>query len=355
MRQALSQDPKAVYGDVLPLKRDASGIHLAWPSSMHLLANGVLDLIEGTHTGTITPEGSNALLMGRLARPGGLTPNPAAVAPGTSGPGIWPFKAAPNPLNTEIPLPGMATQQEIVKGLDAGRGTSDPYNTKTYQTTESGGRKEVPPPRPARGTPPTLDENGNPIPAPPPPAGAPDPSFSSRMAQRRAKWAAEEAAKNPPEPPPTIDAQTAQPQPPPPPEPEPPLSGKGATAGFKLGGAAAGAAAGATLGPLFGMLGDHAGGALLGALLGPYAGDLARHLIGAYGPQVAAAMLDQAGITNWRNALGNSMLLQPWRSVAQDPSTGANLLYQQTPNSLATQPSPAPNRQILLPQYAPSA
>ena len=71
--RALAPAPNTEYGSVLPIARDTQTGELrpALPSSLRSLAQGVYDLTQGPRTGTVTPEGTGALLslVDPLARP----------------------------------------------------------------------------------------------------------------------------------------------------------------------------------------------------------------------------------------------------------------------------------------------
>jgi len=116
LRSAVARDPSLVYSQNTPIAMDAAGQpHFALPGAVHDFLGGLVDLVHGPRTGTITPEATNALASGMMLTPG-LMRSPANIpgrfslfpsgTPAAAGeaPGVNPL-AAPA---LEAPTPSFA-------------------------------------------------------------------------------------------------------------------------------------------------------------------------------------------------------------------------------------------------------
>ncbi len=93
----LAPAPNTTYGELLPFARDntTGAVRLAMPGAVRSLAQGGLDLLHGPATGTVTPEGTNAL----ATVAGGMMPSPASAVART-----MPGANALRPPPPEAPL-----------------------------------------------------------------------------------------------------------------------------------------------------------------------------------------------------------------------------------------------------------
>jgi N12 class adenine-specific DNA methylase len=128
MRARMADDPEA--GSVLPLAGDATKgtLRPAVPNILRSIGRGAIDLLEGPTTGTVTPEGTAALLLaGPLAGVRNVVPRGAPPPTGPLPPPAWPPTAPPPGAPPRVPpstppQPGIA----IPEGLFGGGGGARP-------------------------------------------------------------------------------------------------------------------------------------------------------------------------------------------------------------------------------------
>jgi hypothetical protein len=148
LRNMLETDPNSQYGSVIPLKRNAEGrLGLTMPTALRDMAGGVLDLLEGPTTGTVTPQGTMALgnMMvggpktfgsvaseaGNAARAGAaekLMTRQAATEAKTPGILSEEFKAAPK--SSEF-APGSPKGETSPSGVKGPKPNADPNSAAT--------------------------------------------------------------------------------------------------------------------------------------------------------------------------------------------------------------------------------
>lgn len=159
LRSWIAPAPNTTYGAVLPLARDegTGEVRIAMPSSLRDFAGGVLDLLEGPATGTVTPAATNALaqiaMAGRVApsvaRGTGTAiaeaavPKPAPEPPsvtGVSSPDpakVAVAKAEAGPTSTVPPQPTPPPQN--MPSIIANSGDAKAISNAWYKIAESKG------------------------------------------------------------------------------------------------------------------------------------------------------------------------------------------------------------------------
>jgi len=120
-RAWLNPEPDRVYGSVLPLSNNAEGTDLRvdLPTSVRETGQGIIDLLRGPSTGTVTPEGSMALLS-MVAPNAARRPDPSelGVFIGTGSPKFDGKRAAEMFRDSSIPKEEVFRETGVFKSPD---------------------------------------------------------------------------------------------------------------------------------------------------------------------------------------------------------------------------------------------
>lgn len=197
LRARLAPAPGTTYGEVLPFaKDDATGaIRLALPGGVRNMLTGLLDLSQGPRTGTVTPEGTNALagiVMGGMRSPAAGTG--AAITEVAAQRAAAPRGAWTEEVPRFAPQPGSASERFAASEAAEGQGPSNLLPVAP-EAGEAGAAQALPGMLPA---PPRPGVTAEPLPAP---GSAPVPNAANSQGELRAAGAqastAAEAAMTP--------------------------------------------------------------------------------------------------------------------------------------------------------------